>query len=58
MSPYESTGDIVDEGTEGVAGDRYFDAGRVIGREAAELTGVSLRQTRRLLAACRQKDLV
>ena len=35
-----------------------LDAGRVTGREAAELMGVSLRQARRLLAPCRQKDLL
>lgn len=34
-----------------------MDAGRLIGREAAELIGVSLRQVRRLLAAYRQKGV-
>ncbi len=34
-----------------------LDAGRVIGREAAELIGLSVRQVRRLLAAYRQKGV-
>jgi transposase len=34
-----------------------MDAGRVTGREAAQLMGVSLRQARRLLAAYRQKGV-
>jgi transposase len=34
-----------------------LDAGRVTGREAAELMGISLRQARRLLAAYRQKGV-
>jgi transposase len=34
-----------------------MDAGRVIGGEAAELMGISLRQARRLLAAYRQKGV-
>ena len=36
---------------------RELDGGRLVGREAAQLLGVSLRQTRRLLAAYRQKGV-
>ena len=36
---------------------KELDGGRLVGREAAELLGVTLRQTRRLLAAYRQKGV-